>query len=99
MDKGRHVKGAEQAAWTRNLVARYDAGESIRNLVTASGRSYRNIRDLLIAGGAAIRTRSGRPRRRTNRSTPPAQERAPNTQQRHGASNVDQQGGRGPYRL
>jgi Helix-turn-helix domain len=63
MDKGRHVKGTERAAWTRNLVARYDAGESIRDLVTASGRSYRNIRDLLLAGGAAIRSRSGGPRR------------------------------------
>ena len=57
--KGTRVTGADRSKLATDLKARYDAGESIRSLATATGRSYGFIHRILTETGAALRSRGG----------------------------------------
>ncbi len=61
--KGTRVTGADRDKLATDLKARYDAGESIRSLATATGRSYGFVHRLLTETGAALRGRGGAARR------------------------------------
>ena len=53
----------ELLAQRRARQARYDAGESIRSLATATGRSYGFIHRILTETGVALRGRGGATKR------------------------------------
>ena len=57
--KGTRVTGADRTKLATDLKARYDAGESIRSLATATGRSYGFIHRILTETGVALRGRGG----------------------------------------
>ena len=57
--KGTRVTGADRSKLATDLKARYDAGESIRSLATATGRSYGFIHRILTETGVALRGRGG----------------------------------------
>ena len=57
--KGTRVTGADRSKLATDLRARYDAGESIRSLATAPGRSYGFIHRILTETGVALRGRGG----------------------------------------
>lgn len=57
--KGTRVTGADRTMMATDLKKRYDAGESIRSLATASGRSYGFIHRILTETGVALRGRGG----------------------------------------
>jgi hypothetical protein len=57
--KGTRVTGADRTTMATDLKQRYDAGESIRSLATATGRSYGFIHRLLTETGVALRGRGG----------------------------------------
>ena len=57
--KGTQVTGADRSKLATDLKARYDAGESIRSLATATGRSYGFIHRILTETGVALRGRGG----------------------------------------
>ena len=57
--KGTRVTGADRTKLATDLKARYNAGESIRSLATATGRSYGFIHRLLTETGVALRGRGG----------------------------------------
>ena len=57
--KGTRVTGAERDKLAADLKKRYDAGESIRALAHATGRSYGFIHRILTETGAALRGRGG----------------------------------------
>jgi hypothetical protein len=57
--KGTRVTGADRSKLATDLRARYDAGESIRSLATATGRSYGFIHRILTETGVALRGRGG----------------------------------------
>jgi Helix-turn-helix domain len=61
--KGTRVTGADRSKLATDLKARYDAGESIRSLATATGRSYGFIHRILTESGAALRGRGGATKR------------------------------------
>ena len=61
--KGTRVTGADRSKLATDLKARYDAGESIRSLATATGRSYGFIHRLLTETGVALRGRGGATKR------------------------------------
>ncbi len=61
--KGTRVTGADRSKLANDLRARYDAGESIRSLATATGRSYGFIHRILTETGATLRGRGGTARR------------------------------------
>jgi Helix-turn-helix domain len=61
--KGTRVTGADRSKLATDLRARYDAGESIRSLATATGRSYGFIHRILTETGAALRSRGGATKR------------------------------------
>jgi Helix-turn-helix domain len=61
--KGTRVTGADRSKLATDLRARYDAGESIRSLATATGRSYGFIHRILTENGVALRGRGGATRR------------------------------------
>jgi hypothetical protein len=61
--KGTRVTGADRSKLATDLKARYAAGESIRSLATATGRSYGFIHRLLTETGVALRGRGGATRR------------------------------------
>jgi len=65
LPKGRQIVGQERIALTKDFVARYGEGESIRAIARSTGRSYGFARRVLIAGGASLRTRGG-PHRTSN---------------------------------
>lgn len=52
-----HLKGAERLQAARDLQARYYAGDSIRGLATATGRSYGYVHGLLVLVGTTFRPR------------------------------------------
>jgi hypothetical protein len=62
--KGTRVTGADRSKLATDLRARYDAGESIRSLATATGRSYGFIHRILTEAGVALRGRGGATRNR-----------------------------------
>jgi hypothetical protein len=61
--KGTRVTGADRSKLAADLKNRYDAGESIRSLATATGRSYGFIHRILTEIGVELRGRGGATRR------------------------------------
>jgi hypothetical protein len=59
LKKGTRVTGSERNKLATDLKKRYDAGESIRALATATGRSYGFIHRILTETGVALRGRGG----------------------------------------
>lgn len=57
--KGVRVTGPDRAKMASDLKGRYDAGESIRSLALATGRSYGFIHRLLTEHGVILRGRGG----------------------------------------
>ena len=57
--KGTRVTGEDRNKLATDLKKRYDAGESIRSLATATGRSYGFIHRILTETGVALRGRGG----------------------------------------
>ena len=61
--KGTRVTGTDRSKLAADLQGRYDAGESIRSLATATGRSYGFIHRILTEHGVALRGRGGATRK------------------------------------
>jgi len=61
--KGTRVTGADRSKLATDLKARYNAGESIRSLATATGRSYGFIHRILSENGVTLRGRGGATRK------------------------------------
>ena len=61
--KGTRVTGTDRSKLAADLKSRYDAGESIRSLATATGRSYGFIHRILTENGVELRGRGGATRR------------------------------------
>jgi Helix-turn-helix domain len=61
--KGTRVTGADRGKLAADLKTRYDAGESIRSLASATGRSYGFIHRILTENGVALRGRGGATRK------------------------------------
>lgn len=59
LKKGTRVTGSERDKLATDLKKRYDAGESIRALANATGRSYGFIHRILTETGVALRGRGG----------------------------------------
>ncbi len=57
--KGTRVTGADRSKLATDLKVRYDAGESIRALADATGRSYGFIHRILTETGVTLRGRGG----------------------------------------
>lgn len=57
--KGTRVTGSDRSRLATDLKSRYDAGESIRALADATGRSYGFIHRLLTETGVKLRGRGG----------------------------------------
>lgn len=57
--KGTRVTGPDRAKMASDLRSRYDAGESIRALALATGRSYGFIHRILTEQGVTLRGRGG----------------------------------------
>ena len=57
--KGTRVTGTDRGKLATDLKKRYDAGESIRALAHATGRSYGFIHRILTETGVALRGRGG----------------------------------------
>jgi hypothetical protein len=62
--KGRRVTGTERTSLAKDLTRRYAAGESIRALAEATGRSYGFVHRVLTEAGATLRGRGGSTRGR-----------------------------------
>ncbi|HVT71335.1 MAG TPA: helix-turn-helix domain-containing protein [Trebonia sp.] len=61
--KGTRVTGADRSRLATDLKNRYNAGESIRALASATGRSYGFIHRILTETGVALRGRGGATRK------------------------------------
>ena len=61
--KGTRVTGADRSKLATDLKKRYDAGESIRSLANATGRSYGFIHRILTETGVTLRGRGGAARK------------------------------------
>ena len=61
--KGTRVTGEDRDKLASDLKNRYDAGESIRSLATATGRSYGFIHRILTETGVVLRGRGGATRK------------------------------------
>jgi hypothetical protein len=59
LKKGSRVTGAERDRLATDLRKKYDAGQSIRTLAAASGRSYGFVHRMLSESGATLRGRGG----------------------------------------
>ncbi|WP_300612438.1 helix-turn-helix domain-containing protein [Trebonia sp.] len=57
--KGTRVTGPDRSKLATDLKKRYDGGESIRALASATGRSYGFIHRLLTETGVTLRGRGG----------------------------------------
>ena len=57
--KGSRVTGAERDKLANELRKKYDAGQSVRTLAAASGRSYGFVHRMLSESGATLRGRGG----------------------------------------
>jgi Helix-turn-helix domain len=65
LKKGTRVTGADRSKLAGDLKKRYDAGESIRALASATGRSYGFVHRILTENGVSLRGRGGATRGRT----------------------------------
>jgi len=61
--KGTRVTGEDRSRLATDLKNRYAAGESIRSLATATGRSYGFIHRILTETGVVLRGRGGATRK------------------------------------
>ncbi len=61
------VVGEARQQLTRELVARYDAGESVRELAASTERSYGFVHRILVEAGVTLRGRGGATRNRAAR--------------------------------
>ena len=61
--KGTRVTGSDRNRLATDLKKRYDAGESIRSLANATGRSYGFIHRILTETGVTLRGRGGAARK------------------------------------
>jgi hypothetical protein len=61
--KGTRVTGTDRSKLATDLKTRYDAGESIRSLANATGRSYGFIHRILTETGVTLRGRGGAARK------------------------------------
>lgn len=61
---GMRIVGAERVTWTKDCLRRYNAGESIREIASSTGRSYGFVHRILVEGGATLRARGGARHRR-----------------------------------
>ncbi|HEV3379810.1 MAG TPA: helix-turn-helix domain-containing protein [Trebonia sp.] len=59
LGKGTRVTGSDRSKLATDLKNRYDSGESIRALASATGRSYGFIHRLLKETGVKLRGRGG----------------------------------------
>ena len=59
LKKGTRVTGADRTKLASDLKKRYDAGESIRSLAAATGRSYGFVHRILTETGVSLRGRGG----------------------------------------
>ncbi len=59
LKKGSRVTGPDRSKLATDLKRRYDAGESIRSLATATGRSYGFVHRILTETGVTLRGRGG----------------------------------------
>jgi hypothetical protein len=59
LKKGTRVTGADRSKLATDLRRRYDAGESIRSLASATGRSYGFVHRILTETGVTLRGRGG----------------------------------------
>ena len=59
LKKGTRVTGADRTKLASDLKKRYDAGESIRSLAAATGRSYGFVHRILSETGVNLRGRGG----------------------------------------
>ncbi len=57
--KGTRVTGPDRSKLATDLKKRYDGGESIRALASATGRSYGFIHRILTETGVTLRGRGG----------------------------------------
>jgi Helix-turn-helix domain len=57
--KGTRVTGSDRSKLATDLRKRYDAGESIRALASATGRSYGFVHRILTETGVTLRGRGG----------------------------------------
>lgn len=57
--KGVRVTGPDRDSLSKDLMTRYSAGTSIRQLAAESGRSYGFVHRMLTEGGTALRGRGG----------------------------------------
>jgi hypothetical protein len=67
LKKGTRVTGSERSKLAAELKKRYDAGESIRSLAAATGRSYGFIHRILTESGVSLRGRGGATRGKAKR--------------------------------
>jgi hypothetical protein len=61
--KGSRVTGPDRGRLAAELKRRYDSGESIRSLASATGRSYGFIHRILTEAGVVLRGRGGAARK------------------------------------
>ena len=64
LKKGSRVTGSERDRLAADLRRRYDEGESIRALASATGRSYGFVHRILSESGGSLRGRGGATRGR-----------------------------------
>lgn len=67
LKKGTRVTGADRTKLAADLKKRYDAGESIRALAAATGRSYGFVHRILTENGVSLRGRGGATRGRSGK--------------------------------
>ena len=71
LKRGTRVSGEDRSKLAADLSRRYGAGESIRSLATATGRSYGFIHRILTETGVALRGRGGAPRQAAPQNAAP----------------------------
>jgi hypothetical protein len=67
LKKGTRVTGTDRSKLAADLKKRYDAGESIRALAAATGRSYGFVHRILTENGVSLRGRGGATRGRAGK--------------------------------
>lgn len=67
--KGTRVTGPDRNKLATDLKKRYDSGESIRALATATGRSYGFVHRILTENGVTLRGRGGATRGKVEASS------------------------------
>ena len=59
LGKGKRITGGDRSTLADDLRKRYDGGESIRSLASATGRSYGFVHRILSENGVSLRGRGG----------------------------------------